>query len=65
MKIQTKKNKSSVHGRILTTYLWSEGESDRELHEKLGELMKGKNVVGYSFFGRNGSFDVKRKWYQL
>lgn len=65
MRIKKVKKMSKVHGRIFRTYIFKDTESDREIHNKLGELIKGKNVLGVSFSGDSANFDTKRHFWQL
>ena len=60
MKIKTVNKISKVHGAIQRTYIYSDFETDREVHTRLCLMIKGrKNLVGTTFMGRWASFDEK------
>lgn len=63
MKIMTIPSKSVVHGKIITTYIYRDGETPEQLYTKLGEMIKDKNLVGVTFMENYASFDEKASVY--
>lgn len=58
MKIETYEVITPVHGRVLRTLI--SGGTEVKINDKLGELIKNKDVVGLSFMGTYATFDVKK-----